>query len=51
MKIELKPKDLKGKDVLIVEDLIDQGFTLLNIKEDLLAEGVKSLRICSLLCK
>ena len=45
------PADLAGKDVLIVEDLIDQGFTLTALKRRVLAAGVRSARICALLSK
>ncbi|MBT3376116.1 MAG: hypoxanthine phosphoribosyltransferase [Lentisphaerae bacterium] len=44
--------DLAGKDVVLVEDILDQGFTLAHIRELLLTEvGVKSVRICVLLDK
>lgn len=45
------PADLAGKDVLLVEDLIDQGFTLTALKQRVLAAGVRSVRICALLSK
>jgi len=52
VKIELKPKNLRGKDVLLIEDIVDQGFTLFEIKQKLLEEeNLNSLRICSLLNK
>jgi len=31
VRIELKPRNLKGKDVILIEDLVDQGFTLWKI--------------------
>ena len=40
-----------GKDVLIVEDLIDTGLTLNYIYENLLSRKPKSLKICTLLDK
>lgn len=43
--------DLKDKDVLIVEDIIDTGLTLKHVKELLATRGVKSLKICTLLDK
>ena len=49
--IELKPKGIQGKNVLIVEDIIDQGFTLPPIKRLLLEEEIGSLKICTLLNK
>ena len=43
--------DIAGKDVLIVEDILDSGNTLSTIIEILRGRGVNSLRICSLLDK
>lgn len=43
--------DVKGKDVLIVEDIIDTGLTLSNVKKLLEKRGTKSLKICTLLDK
>ncbi len=52
VRIELKPLDLDGKDVLLIEDIVDQGFTLWEIKKNLLEkENLKSLRICALFNK
>lgn len=45
------PADLAGKDVLLVEDLVDQGFTLTALKQRVLNAGVRSVRICALLEK
>jgi hypoxanthine phosphoribosyltransferase len=50
--IELGPKDISGRDIFLVDDLVDQGFTLAAIRRYLLKEaGVKSLRTCVLLEK
>lgn len=38
--------NINGKDVLIVEDIIDSGLTLLNLKEMLLTKDPASLRVC-----
>ena len=52
VRIEFKPRNLKGKDVILIEDLVDQGFTLWKIKQHLLEkEAVNSLRICVLFNK
>ena len=40
-----------GRNVLIVEDIIDSGRTLDYMRRNLLARNPKSLRICSLLNK
>ena len=43
--------DLRGKDVLVVEDIFDTGLTLKSIVEDLQLQKPKSLQICALLNK
>jgi hypoxanthine phosphoribosyltransferase len=44
-------EDIRGKDVLIVEDIIDSGNTLSKVREILALRGPKSLAICTLLDK
>ncbi|HHY90402.1 MAG TPA: hypoxanthine phosphoribosyltransferase [Clostridiales bacterium] len=44
-------RSIEGKDVLIVEDLIDTGLTLNYIYKNLLSRKPKSLKICTLLDK
>ena len=44
-------KDVKGRDVIIVEDIIDSGFTLANLKALLLERGAASVIIVTLLDK
>lgn len=39
--------DIKGKHVLIVEDLIDSGYTLKYLKELLNTRGPESIKICT----
>jgi hypoxanthine phosphoribosyltransferase len=52
VRLELEPRDIEGKDVIVVEDITDQGFTLTWLKNYLLTErNVTSVRICSLLDK
>lgn len=43
--------DITDKNVLIVEDIVDTGFTLSKLKELLLTRNPKSLRICTILNK
>jgi len=43
--------DITGRDVLILEDILDTGRTLKKIKELLLSRGPKSVKICTLLDK
>jgi len=43
--------DLKGKDVLVVEDIFDTGLTLKCILKDLQQQKPNSLEVCALLSK
>ncbi|MDE6013762.1 MAG: hypoxanthine phosphoribosyltransferase [Anaeroplasmataceae bacterium] len=43
--------DIKGKDVIVVDDILDTGRTLNEIKNLLLNRGAKSVKICVLLDK
>ena len=42
---------ITGKNVIIVEDIIDSGLTLTFLRNNLITRGAKSLRICTLLDK
>jgi hypoxanthine phosphoribosyltransferase len=42
---------VEGKDVLIVEDIIDTGMTMNYLKEILTKRGASSVKVCSLLDK
>lgn len=44
-------ESIQGKDVLIVEDIIDSGNTLAYLKDLLMARSPRSLAICTLLDK
>ncbi len=44
-------KEVKGRDVIVVEDIIDSGFTLANLKALLLERGASSVMIVTLLNK
>lgn len=44
-------ESVEGKDVLVVEDIIDSGRTLSNLLELLKERGAASLRLCTLLNK
>lgn len=44
-------EDIRGKDVLIVEDIIDSGNTLFHLKKLLLGRNPESLKIITLLDK
>ncbi|MBR0143080.1 MAG: hypoxanthine phosphoribosyltransferase [Clostridia bacterium] len=52
IKINLDLKaDLTGKHVLIVEDILDTGRTLYNIRDIIRLRGPESVKICTLLDK
>ena len=43
--------NIEGENLLIVEDIIDSGLTLIYLKDYLLARNPKSIKICTLLDK
>ena len=43
--------DLTGRDVLIVEDIVDSGLTLAYLRRNLGARGAASVAVCALLVK
>ena len=43
--------ELKGKEILIIEDIIDTGLTLKYVREFIESKGTKSVAICTLLDK
>jgi hypoxanthine phosphoribosyltransferase len=43
--------DITGRDVLIIEDIIDSGLTLHWLRENLLSRGAKSVEIATILRK
>lgn len=43
--------EIEGKDILIVDDILDSGLTLYQIREKILSMNPSSLRICVLLNK
>jgi len=43
--------DLTGRDVLVVEDIVDSGLTLSYLRRNLLARGPASLEVCALLVR
>lgn len=42
---------IEGKNVIIVEDIVDSGLTLFYLKSQLLARNPKSLKVCTILDK
>lgn len=43
--------DVKGKDVLLIEDIVDTGITLNYVRERILKRGPNSVKICGMLNK
>ncbi len=43
--------DLTGRDVIVIEDIVDSGLTLSYLRKSLLSRGPASLAICTLLQK
>ncbi len=43
--------DIEGKDVLLVDDILDTGKTLSKVKELILSKAPKTLKICTFLDK
>ena len=44
-------RDIKGRDIIIVEDIIDSGFTMANLRALFLERGARSVIIVTLLNK
>ena len=42
---------VKGRRVIVVEDIVDTGNTIVELKKKLLAKGAKDVRICTMLLK
>lgn len=43
--------NLRGKNVLIIEDVIDSGLTMQKVKEHFLVRGAKSVKLCAFIDK
>ena len=44
-------EDIKGKDVLLVEDIVDSGLTVQHLVKTLTKEKPRSIKVCTLLSK
>ncbi len=44
-------EDIRGRDVLLVEDIVDSGYTIATVLEFLSTRHPKSLKVCTLLDK
>ena len=49
--LDISRSDLADLDILIIEDIVDSGFTLSNLKKYLEEKGAGSIKICALLDK
>jgi len=49
--IGVEPEDIKGRDIIIVEDIIDSGLTMSKLLNDLKKAGANSIRIATMLFK
>lgn len=43
--------DIQGRTVIVCEDIVDTGNTIVELKKKLLAKGAKDVRICTMLLK
>ncbi len=49
--LDTEKKDIAGKDIIIVEDIIDSGNTLSHLKNYIASKGAHSVKTCTLLDK
>ena len=49
--IDLQPSDVAGRSMLLVDDILDHGFTLAALRDRLAEWGVRSVQVCVLLDK
>ena len=49
--IGVRPEDVRGRDIIVVEDIIDSGLTINNLRKDLEAAGAKNIRVAAMLFK
>jgi hypoxanthine phosphoribosyltransferase len=51
VQIDKSPIDVNGKDVIIVEDIVDTGLTMKKLLEKIKEDGARSIKTCTLLDK
>lgn len=51
LKLDVLKKDIKGKDIIVIEDIIDTGNTLAYLIEHLKEKEPNSIKLCALLDK
>lgn len=47
----LDAQQIKGRNIVILEDIVDTGFTMSQLLKDLEADGAKSIRIATMMYK
>lgn len=45
------PPSLDGRDILLIEDIVDSGFTIDNVRKECMDRGAKSVNVVALLFK
>lgn len=51
VKIDLQPSDVQGRTMLLVDDILDHGFTLSTLRDQMADWKVNSVQVCVLLDK
>ena len=51
VQIDLQPADVVGRSMLLVDDILDHGFTLCALRDRMASWGVRSVQVCVLLDK
>ncbi len=44
-------EDLSGRDIIVVEDIVESGLTMAQMRESLGARGIRSFAVCTLFAK
>ena len=44
-------QNIEGRDIIVVEDIVDTGLTMHHLKRYLLDQGAASVRVAAMLCK
>ena len=47
----IEPEKVKDRNIVIVEDIVDSGFTMTELLKDLNSKGAKSIRIATMMFK
>jgi hypoxanthine phosphoribosyltransferase len=51
VQIDLQPADVVGRSMLLVDDILDHGFTLCALRDRMASWGVRNVQVCVLLDK